>query len=117
MQLMFDHLGLKTTRKMEGENWVESTRVWVTNPKEHPFNVEWLRYEQDSPVPEEVKKRPHIAYRVPSIEGASTGLRVLIEPFEVGGFLKVGFYEYSDGTVVELMEYLKGEDSWFPDEK
>jgi hypothetical protein len=116
MQLDFDHMGMKATRKKEGENWVESTRVWVTNPKEHPFNIEWLRYEPDSPTPKEVMDRPHVAYRVSSIEEASKGLRTLIEPFEVGGFLKVGFYEYRDETVVEFMEYLKGEDAWFPDE-
>lgn len=116
MQLDFDHIGMKAAQKKEGENWVESTRVWVTSPKEHPFNVEWLRYEPDSPAPKEVKDRPHIAYRVSSIEEASKGLRTLIEPFEVGGFLKVGFYEYRDETVVELMEYLKGEGVWFPDE-
>jgi hypothetical protein len=96
MEISFDHLGLKTKKKKEGESWVESTRVWVTNPKEHPFNVEWLRYEPD--------------------EESAKGLRTLIEPFEVGGFLKVGFYEYKDGTIVELMEYLKDPDQWFPDE-
>jgi hypothetical protein len=116
MEISFDHLGLKTKKKKEGESWVESTRVWVTNPKEHPFNVEWLRYEPDSPVPKEVQERPHIAYRVSSIEESVKGLRTLIEPFEVGGFLKVGFYEYKDGTIVELMEYLKDPDQWFPDE-
>ena len=48
--MTFDHVGLITDEKKEKENWVESTRVWVTNPKEHPFNIEWLRYEMDSPV-------------------------------------------------------------------
>jgi hypothetical protein len=41
----FDHVGLVTEDKKAGENFVEATRVWVTNPKEHPFNVEWLRFE------------------------------------------------------------------------
>jgi len=40
-------------------------------------------------------------------------LKVLLEPFEVGGFLKVGFYEYKDGAVVELMQYLGNENQWF----
>lgn len=112
--MVFDHIGLKTDKKKEGENWVESTRVWVTNPKTHPYHVEWLRYEPDSPVPKAIKERPHIAFRVESIEEASEGLKVLIEPFEVGGFVRVGFYEYRDDTVVEFMEYLKGEKEWFP---
>jgi hypothetical protein len=117
MELVFDHVGLKTKEKKEGENWVESTRVWVTNPKTHPFKVEWLRYEPDSPTPKEVMERTHIAFRVKSIKEASKGLRVLVEPFVVGEFIRIGFFEYKDGTVVEFMEYLKGEDQWFPDEE
>jgi hypothetical protein len=48
---------------------------------------------------------------------ASRGLKVLLEPFEVGGFVRVGFYEYKDGTVVELMEYLGDRSGWFDKKK
>jgi hypothetical protein len=110
----FEHIGLITDEKKEGEDWVEDTRVWVTNPKEHPFHVEWLRYEPDSPVKNAVRYKSHVAYSVDNLDKASKGLKVLIEPFEVGGFVRVGFYEYKDGTVVELMQYLKDKSEWFP---
>lgn len=47
--MQFEHIGLVTTEKKAGEDWVEATRVWVTNPKEHPFHVEWLRFERTAP--------------------------------------------------------------------
>lgn len=109
----FDHVGLITGEKKGGEDWVQATRVWVTNPKEHPFHVEWLRYESDSPVTGPVREQPHVAYKVGSLDEAAKGLKVLLEPFEVAGFVRVGFYEYADGSVVELMEYLGDESSWF----
>jgi hypothetical protein len=109
----FEHIGLVTTEKKAGEDWVESTRVWVTNPKEHPFHVEWLRYEADSPVTGPVREKAHVAYRVDNLAEAAMGLKVLLEPFEVGGFARVGFYETPDGAVVELMEYLRGSGEWF----
>ena len=109
----FDHIGLVTDEKKQGENWVEATRVWVTNPKEHPFHVEWLRYEPDSPVKGPVRERPHIAYRIDDIEDASKGLKVLLEPFEVGGFVRVGFYETMDGAVIEFMQYKGAPGTWF----
>ncbi len=109
----FDHIGLVTAEKKAGEDFVESTRVWVTNPKEHPFRVEWLRYEPDSPVTGPVREKAHVAYRVDDLAGASKGLKVLLEPFEVGGFTRVGFYETADGVVVELMQYLKSPEAWF----
>jgi hypothetical protein len=113
MRMEFEHIGLVTKDKKAGEDWVEATRVWVTNPKEHPFHVEWLRYEPDSPVTGPVREEAHVAYRVESIAEASKGLKVLLEPFEVGGFARVGFYQTADGAVVELMEFIGGGDAWF----
>lgn len=111
--MTFDHIGLITEEEKEGEDWVETTRVWVTNPKEHPFHIEWLRYEPDSPIKGPVRGKPHVAYRVDDIEAAAKELKVLLKPFEVGGFVRVGFYETKDGAVVELMQYLGESDTWF----
>ncbi len=111
--MKFEHIGLVTDEKKSGEDFVASTRVWVTNPKEHPFHVEWLRYEPDSPVKGPVREKAHVAYRVDDLSEASKGLKVLLEPFEVGGFTRVGFYQTADGAVIELMQYLKSADSWF----
>jgi hypothetical protein len=109
----FMHIGLVTKEKKGEEDWVESTRVWVTNPNEHPFKVEWLRYAPDSPVAGPLRDQAHVAYRVDSLAEASKGLKVLLEPFEVGGFARVGFYESKDGAVVELMEYTRSAAEWF----
>jgi hypothetical protein len=109
----FMHIGLITNEKKGEEDWVESTRVWVTNPNNHPFKVEWLRYAADSPVTGALREQSHVAYRVDSLAEASKGMKVLLEPFEVGGFARVGFYQHTDGTVVELMEYLHGATEWF----
>ncbi|OGS21236.1 MAG: hypothetical protein A2252_06085 [Elusimicrobia bacterium RIFOXYA2_FULL_39_19] len=111
--MIFDHIGLITTEKQEKEDWVESTRVWVTNPKTHPYKVEWLRYEPDSPVKNAVREKPHIAFQVENIDVASRGMKVLLEPFVVEDFVKVGFFEAPDGVVVEFMQYLKDPNKWF----
>jgi hypothetical protein len=111
--MKFDHIGLITDKKQGEEDWVEDTKVWVTNPKKHPFNIEWLRFREDSPLKGDIREKSHIAFRVDNLEEASKGLTVLIKPFIVGGFVKSGFYRYSDGAIVELMEYLKGNEQWF----
>ena len=109
----FDHIGMKTNEKKEGENWVEESKCWVTSPKDPPYHVDWLRYEPESGVPAAVKEKTHIAFRVDSVEEASKGLKMVVKPWVVGGFVRVGFFEYKDGTIVEFMEYLKGKDAWF----
>ena len=105
--MKFDHIGLITDEKKENETWVEATRVWVTDFKNHPYKIEWLRYEADSPVSGPVRETAHVAYQVDSIEKASEGLKVLLGPFDVG-FAVVGFYETRDGGVVEFMKYKSG---------
>ena len=100
----FDHIGLITEQKHQGEVFVEATRVWVTDYKEHPYKIEWLRYEPDSPVTGPVRTQPHVSFRVDDIAQASRGLKVLLEPFDVG-FAVVGFYQSEDDAVVELMQY------------
>lgn len=102
--MQFDHIGIVTDVKHSGEIWVEKTRVWVTDYKTHPYRVEWLRYDKDSPVEGPVREMPHVAYRVEDIKKACDGMKTLIEPFDVG-FAEVGFYETDDGAVVELMRY------------
>lgn len=102
--MQFDHVGIVTTEKKPDEIFIEPTRVWITDFQKHPYRVEWLRYEPDSPVTGPVRQGPHVAYRVESIEEASQGLKVLLEPFDVE-FAVVAFFETPDGAVVELMEY------------
>ena len=101
----FSHIGIPTDEPKPGEVFVEATRVWITNFTIHPFHIEWLRFEEDSPVTSPVRDQPHVAYRVESIEERSRGLRVLIEPFTPLEGLRVAFFETDDGAVVELMEY------------
>ena len=110
----FDHVGLVTEERKPDESWVEATRVWVTSPRAHPYNVEWLRFEPDTPVTGPLRWHPHLAYRVDDIEAAIQGHTILAEPFDVGdGFVTVAFVDV-DGAVVELMQYTNpGEEGWF----
>ena len=38
------------------EDWVEASKIWVTNPRNHPEHIEFLRYRDDSTVPDAVLK-------------------------------------------------------------
>ena len=102
----FEHIGLVTDKKKKGEIWVEKTKVWVTDFAKHPFKIEWLRFRNDSPVRNAVRKKPHIAFRVPDIKKASKGMKVLLKPFD-SGMDFVGFYESKEGAVIEFMEKKK----------
>ncbi|HQZ14021.1 MAG TPA: hypothetical protein PK286_14150, partial [Devosia sp.] len=88
---VFDHVGITTEIEQPQEDWVEASKIWVTNPRNHPEHIEFLRYRADSQVPHAVRYNPHVAYRVkdlkPHIE--AEGVEILIPPFVVGDFLSV----------------------------
>jgi len=112
----FDHVGLVTEEQKEGESWVEATRVWVTSPRAHPYNVEWLRFQPDSPITGPLRTDPHVAYRVDDVRSAIDGHEVLAEPFHPApdpSFLSVAFV-LIDGAVIEFMENGDpNEEGWF----
>jgi hypothetical protein len=83
--------------------FLESKRLWLTSPDDHPFRVEWLWYEPDSPEVELVRTMPHVAYVVPSLEEATAGHAVIAEPFDVFGEVQVSFIEV-DGAPVEFVQ-------------
>jgi hypothetical protein len=103
----FDHVGVVTEDKQPGEMWVEATRVWVTDPLAHPYKIEYLRYEPDSPVVNEVRTQPHIAFRVPALEPEMEGLPILLGPFNATPTVRVVFV-LKDGAVFEFMETAEG---------
>ncbi|HXV58003.1 MAG TPA: hypothetical protein VD704_09055 [Gaiellaceae bacterium] len=101
--MQFDHIGIPAGAKREGMRYLESKRLWLTSPADHPYRVEWLWYEEESPEAELVRTVPHVAYLVESLDEALAGHRVVAEPFDVFGEVRVGFVEV-DGAPVEFVE-------------
>lgn len=110
----FDHIGVVTDAERPGETWVEATRVWVTNPRAHSHNLEFLRFRDDSEVSGPLRTEPHVAYRTTDLETSMGDHEVLLAPFVIGdGFARVAFV-LVDGGVVEFMEYRNpDEEGWF----
>lgn len=107
---VFDHVGITTSVPQPDENWVEQSRVWVTNPRNHPEHIEFLRYAEGTTVPDLVRNNPHIAFKVAALAPHIEGQEILIPPFIVGDFLEVVFIR-KHNTVFEYMHYLK--EGWF----
>jgi hypothetical protein len=99
----FDHIGVPAAAKRDGMRYLESKRLWLTSPADHVYRVERLWYEPESPEVELVRTVPHVAYRVASLDEALAGHRVVAEPFDVFGEVRVAFVEV-DGAPVEFVE-------------
>jgi len=103
----FHHTGVITDQIQPDEIYVPASKVWVTSPEQHPYRIEFLRFEPDSPVIGLVRNRCHTAYVVEDLAGAIKNANVLLGPFDALEGLRVVFIEV-EGAVVEYMEFFGG---------
>jgi len=99
----FHHFGVPTSVVQDNETYVEGAKVYVTDPDSHPYRVEFLRFEADSPLPEVVRTRPHAAYVVENLDDAISDENVLIEPFDATERIRAAFIVDGE-AIIELME-------------
>src|SRR5262249_7056215 len=93
-----------TDEVQPGEIYVAQTKVYVTNPADHPYRIEYLRFEPDSPVTGPVRLQPHIAFAVDDLEAEIVGEQVLLGPFRAMEGLRVVFI-LKDGAVLAFMQF------------
>ena len=99
----FHHYGVPTSAKHDNETYIEGGKVYATNPEAHPYRVEFLRFEADSPLPEAVRTQPHAAFIVDSLDDALKGQEVVIPPFDATPQFRVAFIN-DGGALIEVME-------------
>lgn len=105
----FHHIGLPTDERRPGEAYVSDTKVWVTDPRNDRYRVEYLRFEHDSPVKGPARDLPHIAFKVDDMAAAIDGEDVILPPFSPSPGFTVA-YIFKDGAVIEYMTYEKESD-------
>jgi hypothetical protein len=104
----YHHMGIPTNEHMEGETYLEQFKLYVSGFDTSPYGIEWMRYEQDSPVNELIKKLPHLAFEVDDLdlELRSHDFNIITEPNAPGEGTRVAMIEYN-GVPVELIEFKK----------
>ena len=103
--MKYHHLGIPTKIPQPEETYLEELKLFCTDHESNPFGIQWMRYEQDCPLPELVKKMPHVAFEVQDMESALKGREILIKPNIPSDGVLVAFV-ISNGAPVELLQYL-----------
>jgi hypothetical protein len=100
--MRFNHVGIPTTRRFEGEIQLPHLKMTVSDHQDNPFGIQWQRYWADAPYPDLVKTVPHVAFEVDELEEALAGHPVIIEPNSPSVGVTVAFITVN-GAPVELM--------------
>lgn len=105
-KLRYHHLGIPTKEKHEGEVYLEEFKVYVAGYDTSPYKIEWMRYEDDSPVNKLVQSVPHIAFEVDDLEEAIRGKEIIIHPNSPSEGVRVAFI-VDNGAPVEFLQMEK----------
>ena len=103
IEATFHHFGVPTHEQRSGETYIEGAKVYITDPDDHPYRVEFLRFEADSAMHERVRTCPHAAFMVEDLDRALEGRDVIVPPFDATDALRVAFITDGD-AVIELMQ-------------
>ena len=102
----YHHLGIPTKTPIPDEKYLEPFKLYVSGFDTSPYGIEWMRYEDGSPVADLIKTVPHIAFEVDDLSEAIHGKKVIIEPNEPGPGTLVAFIEEA-GAPIEFLQIEK----------
>lgn len=100
----YHHIGIPTAIQRDGEEYLEKYGMYIVGYDTNPYGIEWLRFEPDSPLPELVKRVPHVAFKVDDLEAELEGKEVLIAPNSPSPGVRVAFVIH-DGAPVEFLQF------------
>ena len=81
---------------MEGSVYAEGIKTHIVPPETNEFGIEYLRFEKDTPLPQELQTLVHVAYQVDDMDEQLKANRV-VENTRIAFIMK-------DGILMELME-------------
>ena len=103
MDYEFSHIGIPTTEEKDWDGFYEPGKIHYTEFDKDEYNIEWVKFDKDSPMPELMRTTPHVAYFVPNMENALLNKEILVETFSPGEGVRVAFIIHN-GAPVEFME-------------
>jgi hypothetical protein len=66
----FHHLGIQTSKPRPNEKYLEKYNIYVSRFETSDYGIEWMRFEDDSPISELIQTIPHIAFEVDDLDQA-----------------------------------------------
>jgi hypothetical protein len=104
----YHHLGIPTDIAMPGEQYLAQFKLYVSGFDSSPYGIEWMRYEQDSPIHDLIKTVPHLAFEVDDLdlELSRHHFEILTPPNSPGAGTRVAMIVHN-GAPIELIEFDK----------
>lgn len=104
--MKYHHVGIPTKEIQPNETYLGKYKLHCTDHEANPYGIQWMRYDDDCPLPEIVKALPHVAFEVDDLEKALIGKEVIIAPNYPSNNARVAFI-VENGFPVEFIQFKK----------
>jgi hypothetical protein len=104
--MRYHHIGIPTNETKPNEKYLEELKFYVSGFDTSEYGIEWMRFENDSPISELIKKIPHIAFEVDNLDSAIEGKELLGEVSSPSKGIRVAMI-IENGVPVEFLEFDK----------
>lgn len=112
-KLTFHHVGIPTTKDLPQEDYSPEFKMIGSGYMESRFGVEWMKFDDDNPLPELIKTVPHVAFVVDDLAAALKGKEVIVEPSSPADGVTVAFI-VDNGAPIELLQFDRPESEVWP---
>jgi len=102
----YHHLGIPTSVPRPGEKYLEKFGVYVSGFPTSPYGIEWMRFEDSSPLHPLIKSLPHVAFEVDDLDSALIDQQVIFPPGSPSDGVRAAMIVV-DGAPVELISFRK----------
>jgi hypothetical protein len=100
----YHHCGIPTKIPRPGEEYLPAFRMYVSGFEFDPYGIEWMRFEENCPLPELIQTVPHLAFVVDNLEKALDGKEILSGISTPSDGVRVAMI-LNNGAPIELMEF------------
>ncbi|MEA5135135.1 MAG: hypothetical protein VB035_03230 [Candidatus Fimivivens sp.] len=104
MSATYMHVGIPVTNKKPGMVHNEDAHIWMSNPEDYDYKIEYLVFEDGTPFPEEIHREIHVAYKVDNMQKyLDEADRIICGPMPAGETAQIAFIR-KDGAIIELYQ-------------
>ena len=83
----------------------EGAKFWVSNVDDYDYKIEYLKFEEGTPFPEEIHRNPHVAYKVDDLEKyIADADSVICGPMAANDKGDRLAFVWKDGAILELYQ-------------
>jgi len=106
----YHHLGIPTDVARDDETHLEAFGMHVSGFSTSPYGIEWMRFDDDSPLHPLIKSVPHVAFEVDDLDAALEGHEIIHPPGSPSEGVRAAMIVV-DGAPVELIWFRRNENT------